>query len=183
MGFDWNTCLIEGDILYNYMINNFESMFDGNKIKHFDIRDGLYKYITDNDKIRDEYGEDIQKQLIFWIRKEREENRLLDKSLWKPFRCPRNYNDIFYGYRKMFQYKHFIFQLAIEDSCGLYKCEICDLTTDEYCLHNSKHFKLALYGWREDNSDKLLPFNDNFILLTDYNMPENYWRRKKYYVD
>ena len=33
----WKQFLVEGDKLYEYLINNFDDMFDGDKIKHFDI--------------------------------------------------------------------------------------------------------------------------------------------------
>ncbi len=39
MNYDWIRFLEKGDKLFNYMINNFDDMFDNNIIKHFDIRD------------------------------------------------------------------------------------------------------------------------------------------------
>lgn len=41
----WEEFLEEGDALYDYMTNNFEKMFDGESIKHFEIREGKLTYI------------------------------------------------------------------------------------------------------------------------------------------
>ena len=99
----WSKFLLQADELYNYMINNFDTMFEGiSIIKHFEIREGYYLYITDLEELTSNYGEDIQKNLIPWIKKEKEENRLFDKTLWKPFRDQEYLSFMYYGYRKLF---------------------------------------------------------------------------------
>jgi hypothetical protein len=64
MKYRWDDFLEEGQILYNYMTNNFENMFDGNQIKHFDIINEYYGNINYGEKIYNEYADDIQKELI-----------------------------------------------------------------------------------------------------------------------
>ena len=174
---EWNGFVIEGEKLYNYLINNFDSMFDGDTITHFNIREGIYWGIDDTNEIFRKYGDDIQMYLLPWIKEELKENRLFDKTLWKPFRDQYTIFDMYYGYRKLFRYKHYIFQLAIESSCSLRECKICDLTTDEYCLLNSKHFELALYGWKEENSDIMQP-KKNFKIPEDNIMCLKHWSWK-----
>ncbi len=77
----WDRFLIEGEYLYNYMIINFENMFDRNIIKHFCINDGIYRHIKDTDKMNNEMADNIQKELFPWIKKEYQEGRLFDKTL------------------------------------------------------------------------------------------------------
>jgi hypothetical protein len=166
---EWNNFIIEGEELYAHMINNLESMFDGDKIKHFNIRDCIYGHIEDTDSVRNLYGEDIQKKIISWIKQELKEDRLFNKTLWKPFRDQNSLSDMYYGYRKLFQYEKYYFQLTIETSCSLYECEICDLTDDTFCLENSKHFEIALYGWKREDSLMLQPKN-KIQLPSDNNM-------------
>jgi hypothetical protein len=170
----WLSFLEEGDILYNYLVNNFEELFDGNKIKHFGFRDGIYLNILNNDEMNATYGKDIQTDLIHWIRIELEENRLLKKELWKPFRDKWHLSEMYYGYRKLFQYKHYYFQLAMETSCSLDECEYCDMYDIFYIHKNSKHFKLALYGWKDDTSNMLQP-HCKVEITSDNIMIEKNW--------
>ncbi len=173
----WNDFIIEGDALYNHMINNFNSMIDENEIKHFKIIDGIYRHIDDTEKMTEEYYNSIQLELILWLKNEYEEERLFDKTLWKPFRNQSFLSYMYYGYRKLFQYKHYIFQLAIESYCELDECKYCNHTKDinfSICCENSQHFCLALYGWKEEGSNMLQPYNDSII--PDNNiMPEEHW--------
>jgi hypothetical protein len=178
MLYRWDEFLEEGEQLHNYMINNFDNMFDENKIKHFSIRDDYYANINYGKNIMIEYNKDIQIELIPWIRKEFKEGRLFNKEFWKPFR---DYNlvDMFYGYKYLFQYKHYYFQLAMETYCELYydepyPCKYCDnLNEDDI----SPHFCLELYGWIDNKYDKLQPWNR--ILIPENNIiPETYWNIK-----
>jgi hypothetical protein len=169
----WDKFLVEGDILYNYMLNNFENMFDGDsKIKHFDIVCGLFALTEYIDEIKEQYNDDIQKELILWIKKELEENRLFQKDSWKPFRDPDLIIYMFFGYRKMFQYKNYYFQLSLSTDCE-YNDEC------EYCKNkeNTRHFGLAFYGWKDINKEKLQP--DNLLFVPSDNIiPESFWRRE-----
>ncbi len=170
MKYRWDKFLIEGDNLYNYMINNLQNMFDEDNIKHFEIIDELYS------NIQEIHCKDIQKELILWIKNELLNNRLFDQSLWKPFR---KYNliDMYLGYKYLFQYKQYYFQLGIQTYCELEECIYCnhkkDIYFEEYS-NNSQHFMLSLYGWKEDNINILQPYKSNIILL-DNIMPENHW--------
>ncbi len=151
MKYRWDDFLEEGQILYNYMTNNFENMFDGNQIKHFDIIDEYYGNINYGEKIYNEYADDIQKEIIPWIKNEKQLGKLFDCTLWKPFR---DYNlvDMYYGYKYLFQFKQYYFQLAMETYCEILECDYCK---DE----GNPHFCLSLYGWKENNYNKLKPWN------------------------
>ena len=63
----WDRFLIEGDILFNYMIHNFENIFDGDLIKYFNICNGIYNLNDEPIEIKDKYSNDLQKELIIWI--------------------------------------------------------------------------------------------------------------------
>jgi len=168
MLYRWDEFIEEGDELYMYMFNNFQLMFDDKIIKHFDIRDNYYNNINYGKQIYDEYSDDIQKVLVDWIQIEFKENRLFDKTQWKPFR---DYNliDMYYGYKYLFQYKHYYFQLTMETYCEIEGCLYCKDKDDI-----NPHFCLELYGWKDDKYDKLQPWNK--ILLTTNNIiPEKYW--------
>lgn len=168
--FYWDRFLLEGEELFNYMIHNFDTMLDGDIVKHFDIRSGHYGYDTEADEINEKYAVDIQKNMVKWIKNEFEENKLFDKNNWKPFRDQDLLNYMYLGYRKMFQYKQYYFQLAIENMCGI--CDYCKIKNED-----RTHFELALYGWKDENSEKLQPY-DSFVNLCDNMMTEKYWKRK-----
>ncbi len=166
MKYHWDDFLKEGNILYNYMIQRFDDMIYMELIKHFDIIDEHFGNINYGERVYNEYNIDIQKELIPWIRKEHQKGRLFDNTLWKPFR---DYNlvDMYYGYRKLFQYKNYYFQLSMESYCELDDCIYCE---DKDNIQ--PHFCLAIYGWKEDNYDKLKPWDKeipiNNIILDKY---------------
>jgi hypothetical protein len=165
----WSRFLIEGDELFNYMLNNFENMFDGNlKIKHFDIRDEAI-YDIGSEEIMQKYDEEIQKDLIQWIKNELTEKRLFEKNNWKPFRDKYLLTYMYLGYRKLFQFKKYYLQLGLEAACV--ESETC-----KYCEknENQKHFQLILYGWKDENCDKLQP-DERFTIVSNNIIPDHYW--------
>ncbi len=160
----WERFLKESDIYYNYMINNFNFMINDIP-NNFSIIDGIYRYIKDTNKLTEEYGDDIEKELIPWIIKEYEEGRLFNKELWKPFRDQSALLSMYYGYRYLFTYNENIYQLALIDEIDLDKN---DKSNKYYC------FVLALYGWKEEGSNMLQPYKDS-IIPEDNIMPEEHW--------
>lgn len=144
------------------MIHNFENMFDGDTIKHFDMRHAtsytLYCYEDVNEKLNHE----IQIPLIEWIKKEYENNRLFEVSNWRAFRVVHEYNDIYTGYNKLFKYKQYYFQLVIEDHwCDSFECRYCPKES------NRIHFEVALFGWKENDilePDKIYNIEDDDMI-------------------
>jgi hypothetical protein len=167
MSWCWDKFVIEGDVLFDFMTCNFENMLDNTHIKHFTIRDGIYGYIYDTFNFVEEY-DTIQKSLISWMKNEREKSELFKSDNWKPFRDGDTLIDMYLGYKQLFQYEHFYFQLALETVCE-YDCIDCtdDITT---------HFSLALYGWKDDVSDTLCPYNE--VVIKDNIIPLRDWNRK-----
>jgi hypothetical protein len=167
MEYMWADFLVEGDKLYDILVNNFESMFDDNIIKHFRIRDNKYLSLYDTIiKIKEQYENDIRKELLSWIRNELNENQLFKRSNWKPFRDSYTLMDMYHGYKKLFTYKNYYFKLGMETNCDLDECIYCGHTKDVYFEEheeNSQHFILDLYGWKDDNSDNLMPYRDTLI--------------------
>ena len=167
----WDRFLEEGDKLFNYMINNFKEMFeDETHIRHFIIRDGFYGCIEDKEKLMNNYQDNIQKELIEFIKKEYEEESLFDKTNWKPFRDSYYLSEMYFGYKKLFKFKHYYFQLAIDIECDIDNCRYC---VTQYI----PHFVAALYGWIDDTTDKLQPYK-KVTILSDNIMPKNHWLYK-----
>ena len=168
----WQGFVEDGEESFNYMINNFHTMFDGNSvIKHFIISYGLYEVDKEANNLNSTIGTEIQKEIVLWIRKEYEDGRLLEKNLWKPFRDDKIIHDSYYGYRKMIQYGNYYFQLRLDKYCELTKCKYCD--KEENCVN----FQLALYGWMNNSCDKLQPHN-RITIPSDMIMPDYYWNLK-----
>jgi len=61
----WDRIVEEGEKLYNYMIHNFNEMFeDESKIKDFDIGISTIGLDCYADHIKEKYNDEIQKELI-----------------------------------------------------------------------------------------------------------------------
>jgi hypothetical protein len=135
---------------YNYMVANFNEMFDGDSIvKHFDIIGYMYDGLADEaEEICQIYGVDIQKNLNTWIHKEHGHNRLFDEANWKPFRDMDVLTHVYLNYNRLFKYENNYFQLIIDDWCG----------TCTYCVDNSDiiHFKLLFRGSTDKNPNQFL---------------------------
>jgi hypothetical protein len=165
----WDEHIIEGNKLFDYMTQNFESFFNGETVKHFNIIPGLYTSFGHTDDITEKYGEDIQKELIIWIKNELTNNNFFVKKDWKPFRDPSMYSCIYLGYRKLFTYRQYYFQVAVEPECS-------DRSKCIYCIQNENpiHFELVYYGYKEkEENNKLQPFG--YITVLNNNVPEDFW--------
>jgi hypothetical protein len=169
MPFEWEDCLKEGEEAFQYMIHHYDDMLDGDRVKHFDIWYATYWMQSYYDDVKALYGKEIQVELAPWIKNEFESKRLFEPTLWKPFRDGDSPNYINMGYKKLFVYKNYYFQLQIETTCS--DCVDCERN------ENPIHFDIALYGWKDEHSDKVLPYNDVSV-LPDYMMPERDWSRK-----
>ena len=161
----------EGDILFSYMIHNFVEMIDGDsKIKHFDINSGVFVLSEYIDDIKEKYSNDIQCKLITWIKSELYDKGLFHKENWRPFRDQDLLLYMFLGYKKLFQYKQYLFQLSLETNCECDTCEYCEKEV------NRIHFSIALYGWKDECSTQLKPIN-LFTISKDMIIPESFWTR------
>jgi len=167
----WNDFLEEGDESLQYMLDYFPYMLDAHSIRHFDIQDVSYTMKVEVNTIKELYMKEMESALIPWIMAEYKENRLMEKSQWKPFRNRIFIDCMYLGYRRLFPFKHYYFQLTIESGC---RCEDClHSSTPDYAAH----FELALYGWTEDNCTFVQP--DNKVTIgDDHQMPEEDWIRK-----
>ena len=166
----WKKCLEHGDKLFSYMINNFDSMLDSNSIKHFDIR---HECVCDlgSDEVKEQYGKDIEKELIHWIKTQYENKQLFNNNNWKPFRDKCIFTYSYLGYKILFRYKHYIFQLIVESDCELHECNDCLNNLNRW------HFSLGIYGLTEEGNKNTMPYNDPPV-PDDNIMPENDWKRK-----
>jgi hypothetical protein len=171
----WADFVAQGDELFDYMRHNFESMFDGaSRIKHFMLTFDVLSKGCDTDELYKEHGKDIEQELISWIRTEFDTGRLFDKEKWKPFYI--YLPDMYLGYRHIFQYKHYVFQLAL-DYCfeydwriGMGDCKDCETS------ENSIHFQLVIYGVKDEND--IVSGIRSSITLRDNSMPDCWWQIK-----
>lgn len=158
----WLKFLAKGDVLFKYMTTHFNEMIDGDTIRQFAIGKGILWDESDKiDEIKQAHGTDIQKVLVQWIKNEGD--TIFQPSMWKPMRDQYHLVDMFLGYRKMFQYKQYYFQLMVDH---YYNSEAHE---DETIF-----FGAALYGWKEETSGKLEPTN-LFKLSDSYLIPDYYW--------
>jgi hypothetical protein len=155
----WDRFLEEGKESFAYMIQNFDSMFSENHTKHFDIRPGMPNMQVYYVDVANTVQNDIIPVLFSWIKLEFESERLVQYEKWKPVRDAYSINDMFLGYNKLFVYKEYCFQLAIESGCG----STCGDHTCDYFTH----FELAYYGLTKDMS-----------LSSDNSIPDKYWKIK-----
>ena len=166
---DWERCIIEGKKSFDYMLNNFYDMFDETTIMDFYIRYATNTMKLYYEDVNEKYNSDIQCALIPWIKKEFENQLLANNINWKPFRDCHDYSDMYLGYNKLFQYKQYYFQLALESGCVCKECIPINKCGHPPC------FELALYGWKDDTSKKLQPHDE---IIIDDMLPESYWNLK-----
>ena len=77
---------------------------------------------------------------------------------------------MYYGYRYLFQYKNYYFQLVMESCCITDNCKYCNEENED---ENSSHFKLDPFAFIDPISNKLKPYND--VILVNNMMPEIQW--------
>jgi hypothetical protein len=159
---DWKRHLEKGDILFKYMLENLDSMLNEETLKkHFYIVAGLFALDAYDDDVYEAHGNDILENLRPWIQNEFITNRLFNRELWRQFREAVGYNSSYLGYKKMFSYRGYLFQLII-DNTG-------------YCTH----FELALF-----DSDDIDEFKGSKVpgclgpLSADMMFPEDRWNIK-----
>lgn len=172
---NWKEIAKEGEELFEYLLSKYEIMLDGDdKVKHFDIG-SEWGMLTDKaDEFKETYSDDIQRELVPWIRDEIHKGGLFKLENWRPFRDHYTLFDMFLGYRKLFQYKEYLFQLSLLSACEN------DISICKYCEKGDygRHFGVVLYGWRDVNRVKLQPV-DFITVLDDNIIPESYWCIKR----
>jgi hypothetical protein len=173
--FSWKDFVEEADLLFNYLLSNYHNMLDGeDKVKHFDVLSGDYSLNSDAYEIKERYSNEIQMELVPWIRNESRTTELFKMENWRPFRDPESITDTFLGYRRFFKFKHYYFLLTLSYFCDndTYICTYCK--KKDY----GRHFGVALHGWKDINCANLQPVNVLHIL--DDNMyPESHWFEKE----
>ena len=166
----WDQFVMDGDILYDYLTTHFEDMFEpSGEIKKFDMRYMSYLSSGYYEGVMEECGEQVHQEIIPWIREEHQSGRLFTKENWKPFRDQLRFTTMYYGYRTLFCFHDFFyFQLAV-----------AKIVHDklEGGVETSIDFNVALYGWKDKDSDMIQP-DDQVILQQDMAMPERHWTWK-----
>ena len=129
----WTECSPEGLKSFNYMISRFEEMFESEStIKEFYVNPLNEAFYGSHDEFNDIYNKEIQKQLIIWLRKELADNRLFDVNYWKPFEDRVYMRTMYMGYKQMFMFNNYYFQLIISAAEDV-----------EYCFELIYHYGLS----------------------------------------
>ena len=173
---NWQDAAEECDKIFEDFLPHYKNMLDGeDKIKHFCMKGRSWGLMDHVNEIREEIKDDIQRQLVPWIKNEFQKNDLTNIENWRPVRDFYLIIDVYLGYKKLFQYKHYFFQLILLVECdGDDETYIC-----KYCRNkeHTPHFGVILFGWKDINYEKLQP--ENFITVLDDNMiPKWYWDLK-----
>lgn len=173
----WKRFLQEGAQYFMYMTHNYESMIDGEvRIPHFTIHPDINCERYDTYEIKKIYGDEIQKELICWLNNEMKAMRLFDTSNWKPFRDTIHLMYFYLGYRKLFYFKEYYFQIGI-DKCYEDVCNDCK--NDTQTNHkNTIHFELSVFGIKNKFNNSIFTYLDKTINLPDDNIPDFYWNLK-----
>lgn len=168
--FRWSEFLIKSDKLFNYMIHNYNFMINNNKLRHFEIMDYRDKIDRHDKKILDDlndnYLKSIEDKLIPWIETQHKSGQLFEKSNWKPFRDQEDFLTCVIGYKVLFQYDNYYFQLVMD---------LAYVSLKGRNMYG--YFQLSLIGWKEDDKEKLQP-DDKVIIPHDNIMPDWYWDEK-----
>jgi hypothetical protein len=142
-----NRFIIEGDRLFTYMTENYESLFvDKKRIRHFYLRED-FDHETTIEEIQNKYIKELEQDLLVWIQNEHASGKLFQKELWDPVRYGYVVADMYNGYKRVFQFKHYFFRLAFESECELDDCLDCQpkrVCSCTYSLCNCmNHFSLV----------------------------------------
>lgn len=163
----------DGANLYSYMCSQFRTkdIDKYNYIKYFEIRYFANKAYRRLDEVIDKYDAIIQPDLLQWIRQERDTEKLFDRTNWKIFEDPCQYGHVYIGYRKLFTYQQYYFQLTVDYFYNF------DHSPNED--GNELHLQLSLYGWKDDSLEYIQP--DNIYAISfDMSLPE--WDDKYNYT-
>lgn len=167
-GSSWEDIVKEGDQLFEHLCQHFYELFDEqNNINHFDICPVSPIMMGYYETVGEQIGKDVHDAIVPWIHEEYRSGRLTNKELWKPFRVPWQHNNMYHGYRKLFMYDKYYFQLALFNDRDM----IDGTFTHWVC------FEAALYGWKEEGINTLQPLN-SVSVLEDMMMPEENWKWK-----
>jgi hypothetical protein len=126
--------------------------------------------MDETDYIKEKYISDIEAELLPWIKKEG--SALFEYNNWIPFRHEYSMTEMYLGYRKMFIYKEYVFQLSLVSDCSY------NIRCNSRKFGNSIHFVASYYGRKEGN---IIQPDEIFTLLEDNIIPEEYWYLERKY--
>jgi hypothetical protein len=168
----WTKHIKPSDYLFHYLHEHYHDLFDEeNRIKHFDMRPASASMLGHYETIQELYGNDIHNAIVPWIHNEYLSGRLMNKDNWKPFHDPDCYSAIYNGYRILFSFNNYLFQLAM-DNDG-------DCINNEFTYWTS--FQVALYGWKQEDVDEIVRPSIGVVDVSDdMTIPQHDWVPPKY---
>ena len=143
----------DAEELYDYLLNRIDTMFYPDKTLIFVNLSGFTYDINEHiNDISQKHAEEIRVAFGKWLQYEIQSNTLFDRENWQIFRKLDLITYMYIGYRKLFVYQHYYFQVS----------------------YDFYFFGLVLYGWKEDNKEKLQP-DDRVSVPIDQYMPDYDW--------
>lgn len=82
-------------------------------------------------------------------------------------------SEMYYSYKILFKYNIYYFQLSIYPYCEINNCK-CYIGNEDNSI---PHFILALYGWIDNISNILLPYNKTIEIFNNI-IPDIHWNYK-----
>ena len=121
----WDRFVEHGQYLFKRTTREYDTMLEGDSIvKHIGFRVSGYEHIDRKilDTIVRENGEPIQRELVPWIRAQHKGHMLFSPINWKPVNDMYVFIDMYMGYRKVFRYQQYYFQLSLSEGCHCADC-------------------------------------------------------------
>jgi hypothetical protein len=161
----WPDLLEEGERLHAYLLTHYDELMGAERMEHFDIYYTSYATACEYEYISKRYGSYVKEAIRPWIEEEYKSGRLFERDNWKPFRDQCDYVEMYYGYRPLFIFHDILY----------FQLTLCDRVVDtpEGGLARYIVFEAALYGWKEEGKEALVPDGQ---VLVDNRMLERDWK-------
>ena len=140
----WNRFEREADEAYSYMVMNLEHMIDAERLLHFSIQPSWNgNTVGYYEEIKQAHQHQLEGVVLTWIRQERDAGRLLIRENWLPYRHSLDHTVSYLGYRGLFCFKEYVFQLSIDLNDWDDNCRDCLSSQRE---EDIPHFEAMVYG-------------------------------------
>ena len=140
----WERFEQEADQAYSYLVANVDHMIKGKRVLHFSIQPSWNgSTIRYYEQIKQAHQKELEGLVILWVRQERDAGRLFIRENWKTYRHTLDHTASFIGYRGLFCFKEYVFQLSVDLYDWDDDCIDCLLTEPS---EDIPHFEAMVYG-------------------------------------
>jgi hypothetical protein len=174
---DWKKESIE---VFNYMIHNYDKMFEQNctnekKIKYLEIYGRNYGMIDCAREFQKINLSNIQTHIIPWIENELNRGELFQSKNWRPFIHCEPITSMLFGYRKFFIFNNNYLQLSIERDSVEMSIECNGIEVDYIEINEPViRFVLIYHGFKDNKYPTLIPGNYYKVPSDEY-IDDEHW--------